>query len=447
MSASEVNFDGLVGSTHNYAGLSEGNLASQANAQSVARPRQAALQGIGKMRQLMGLGLKQAVLPPQERPAIWWLRGLGFSGTDRAIWAKAWSADQRLAQAAANASSMWAANAATVSPSADTVDGRVHLSVANLSSMLHRSLEAPGTYDALTTLFPDQERISIHPALPAHPALSDEGAANHMRLWPPQGGAGVEIFVYGRTAAEEPEAGFPARQTLEASRAIARRHGLNLARTAFLRQSRAAINAGAFHNDVVAVSHETCLFYHEDAFEDADAVEAELTTRAGALFTPSFVRVPRAAVSLADAVKSYLFNAQLLRLPKAHRLTLIAPVEARETGSVAAYLTSLTENPDSPIGDVIFVDVRESMRNGGGPACLRLRVALTPSERLSATQGFFLTEPLADALEGWVGQHYREELRPVDLADPLLVDEAHQALDALTKILPLGPSFYRFQRT
>jgi succinylarginine dihydrolase len=256
----------------------------------------------------------------------------------------------------------------------------------------------------------------------------------------------VEIFVYGRSGAEEPEPGFPARQTLEASRAIARRHGLNLARTAFIRQSRAAINAGAFHNDVVAVSHEQCLFYHEDAFEDPAAVEAELTTRAGALFTPTFVRVPRDAVSLGDAVKSYLFNAQLLRLPKASRLCLIAPVEARETESVAAYLAALTEDPDSPIGEVIFVDVRESMRNGGGPACLRLRVALTPSERLAAAQGFFLTEGLADALEAWVGQHYREELRPVDLADPLLVDEAQQALDALTRILPLGPKFYRFQR-
>jgi succinylarginine dihydrolase len=143
--AVEVNFDGLVGPTHNYAGLSEGNLASARNRDSISRPRDAALQGIAKMRKLASLGIPQGVLPPQERPYITWLRSLGFAGADREVWSRAWEEEQTIARAALAASSMWAANAATVSPSADSADGKLHASVANLQTMLHRRWEAEQT--------------------------------------------------------------------------------------------------------------------------------------------------------------------------------------------------------------------------------------------------------------------------------------------------------------
>jgi len=252
--AAEINFDGIVGPTHNYAGLSEGNLASARNAGTIARPREAALQGLAKMQRMRALGLVQGVLPPHERPNICWLRSLGFTGSDGDVWAKVWKSEPTIARAALAASAMWAANAATISPSADCGDGRLHASVANLQTMLHRLLEAEQTERTLRRLLPDEGRFGVHDALLPHDALSDEGAANHMRMAASQGAPGVEIFVYGRRASEA-KTGFPARQTLEASQAIARRHGLDPVRTVFARQAPEAIDAGAFHNDVVAVAH------------------------------------------------------------------------------------------------------------------------------------------------------------------------------------------------
>ncbi|MBL8548150.1 MAG: N-succinylarginine dihydrolase [Hyphomonadaceae bacterium] len=441
--AEEINFDGLIGPTHNYAGLSEGNLASARNANMVARPRDAALQGLAKMQRLRALGLSQGVLPPHERPNISWLRSLGFTGSDGEVWATAWKSEPTIARAALAASAMWAANAATISPSADTSDGRLHATVANLQTMLHRVLEGEQTERTLRRLLNSDQHFAVHSALLAHDTLSDEGAANHMRMAANAGAPGVEIFVYGRGAGET-KAGFPARQTLEAAAAIARSHAVKAA--IFARQAPQAIDAGAFHNDVVAVAHEQVLFHHEDAFADKAALFAEVRAKAQG-FEPVFVEVPRARVGLDDAITSYLFNSQLIRTTGAASLSLIAPTEVRENNKTAAYVAEMIAHSGAAIGQVEYVEVRESMRNGGGPACLRLRIVMTPEERAAAAQGFFLDDALAGKLEGWIRKHYREELAPGDLGDPALVMETQTALDDLRRILPLGGDFYPFQRT
>ncbi len=445
MTAVEVNFDGIVGPTHNYAGLSEGNLASKRNEGLISRPRDAALQGLAKMKKLAALGLPQGVLPPHERPYIGWLRALGFSGSDAEVWERAWTAAPHIARAACASSAMWAANAATVSPSADCADGRLHVCIANLQTMLHRRIEASQTHSTLRRLLADRAAFQVDGPLYAHDMFSDEGAANHMRLSAASGGQGVEIFIYGRSAAE-PRPGFPARQTLEACHAIARLHGLEPRRTVFAQQSAEAIDAGAFHNDVVAVAHENVLFHHEQAFADKAGLYAAIREAAGGLFEPVFVEIPAAQVSLADAVSSYLFNSQLVRLPGAKALTLIAPVEVRENNCTASVISERIARQGAVIGAVDYVDVRESMRNGGGPACLRLRIEMTEAERAAATQGFFLTDDLAAKLELWIRTYYRETLSVNEFRDPVLINETRTALDALTKILPLGPGFYPFQR-
>src|SRR5436309_68189 len=167
----EINFDGIVGPSHNYAGLSLGNLASTRNAGAVSQPRAAALEGIDKMRANLALGLAQGIFLPHPRPDRAWLAELGTT-IDRA--------EPELAANAMAASAMWAANAATVSPAPDTADGKCHLTVANLRSMPHRSLEWRATLAQLLIAFAHEEHFQIHPALP--PAFGDEGAANHMRL-------------------------------------------------------------------------------------------------------------------------------------------------------------------------------------------------------------------------------------------------------------------------
>ncbi|MEZ6000610.1 N-succinylarginine dihydrolase [Hyphomonas sp.] len=435
MKAREVNFDGLIGPSHNYGGLSDGNLASSRNAGDVSNPREAALQGLEKMRTLLKAGLTQGLLPPLPRPNFDFLVSAGFHGSDRQIIEQAAARAPRLLKVAYSASSMWTANAATISPAADTQDKRLHLTAANLSTMLHRSTEHPDTTASLQAIFGDDEHFAIHAALPMHADFADEGAANHVRLCAAHGDPGVELFVYGREAGES-TAGFPARQTKLAAESIARAHGLSSDRTAFIRQSSEAINAGAFHNDVVCVGAIDTLFFHEAAFEDTAGTLQSLQKAADGLFELKPVMVPTSEVSLEDAIRSYLFNSQLLVMPGESRLVLVAPTEVQETNSTRAYCERLVSG-NGPIGRVEYVDVRQSMRNGGGPACLRLRVVMTDEEIAACHQGVLLNEERIDSLQAIVRKTYRDRLAPEDLADLSFADECRTAREALLDVLDL----------
>jgi succinylarginine dihydrolase len=447
MQAFEANFDGLVGPTHNYAGLSFGNVASRNNEKSAANPKAAAKQGLRKMKRLADLGFHQGVLPPLERPSLKLLRNVGFTGTDAAVIERAATEAPALLAAASSASAMWTANAATVSPSADTSDGRVHFTPANLSAKLHRAIEHEETRRSLSAIFSDEARFRIHHALPGTPALGDEGAANHTRLCSEYGAKGVEFFVYGRSEyggqGAEPKR-FPARQTLEASRAVARLHGLSDDATVFAQQLPDVIDAGVFHNDVIAVGNCNTLFCHQRAFRDQASVYEQLSTKLqahGGAFNA--IEVPEDEVSVADAVSSYLFNSQLLNAPDG-RQVLVVPQECRENARVAKYLDSLKDRSTS-IDEVLVFDLRESMKNGGGPACLRLRVVLNETELAAVNPGVWINDALFAKLDTWIDTHYRDRLSPADLADPGLLAESRAALDVLTGILGLG-SIYDFQR-
>lgn len=442
MTAVEVNFDGLVGPTHTYAGLGPGNLASQRNRARVSDPRGAALEGLAKMRRMVRLGVPQGVLPPHERPDTEALRRLGFEGDDAQVLAAAARLAPDALAACASASAMWAANAATVRPSADGPDGLVHMVPANLVSALHRSLEAPTTTRILRRLFPDAR---VHEPLPASTGLGDEGAANHTRLCATHGGPAVHVFVHGIDG-DDQTTRFRPRQTLAASRAVARLMRLPAEAVVHVRQSPVAIDAGAFHNDVVCVGDRDVLLLHEMAFAggaaDVARIAAAVEARCGVPLRA--VTVSAAQVPLEDAVRSYLFNSQLVAAGDG-RTVLVAPAEVRETPSVAAWLAAAVADPQVPIDDVEVVDVRQSMRNGGGPACLRLRVVLTLAERDRLASGALVDEERIDALEAWVRTHYRDRLAPADLADPALLEECRAALDALTAMLGLG-AVYPFQR-
>lgn len=442
MSAVEANADGLIGPTHSYAGLSPGNLASSLNKGEASNPRAAVLQGFDKMKLLADLGLPQFVLPPHERPNIPFLRDLGFTGSDAQVLERAWKDAPSFAAAACSASPMWAANAATVTPSADARDGRVHFTPANLITNLHRSLEHDQTRRALDALFPDAGRFAVHDALPSVAHLADEGAANHVRLCRDHGEAGVNLMVWGREAWEHWDGPYPARQTREASEAIMRRHAASGAVLA--RQGKAAIAGGTFHNDVVCVGALDTLFFHELAFEDTDATKAAIRTAAEG-FEPQFVEVSTVDLPLADAISSYLFNSMLIRVPGQDRLTLICPTETRDNPRSHAVAQALGTS-NGPIGHVEYVDVRQSMRNGGGPACLRLRVVLTEAELAATNPAMRLTDALHARLSDWGRRWYRDSLTASDLADSTLLDETRGALDELTQILNLGAGFYPFQR-
>ena len=410
MSLVEINFDGIVGPSHNYAGLSAGNLASSKNAGAVSRPRAAALQGIEKMRTNLRLGLAQGVFLPQLRPDTNWLQSLGHADEH--------GIEPHIRAAAMSASSMWAANAATVSPAPDTHDGRCHLTVANLMTMPHRAHEWQGTLEQLAIAFPGNV-FTVHAPVP--PPFGDEGAANHMRLCAHHGAPGVEVFVYGVRGGA-----FPARQHIEASKAVARLHGV--ANALFVEQSEAAIAAGAFHNDVVAVANERVLFAHEQAFADKAGFYADLRRL---LPEVEFIEVPASVVSLADAIQSYLFNAQLVTLPQGGGMALILPTEAQDNPRVWGWLEQLVAG-NGPIRRLVPVDVRESMANGGGPACLRLRVVADPA---TVDPRFIVDEGKLDMIADVVMAHWPEAIAPIDLASGTLIADIGRARQALVSAL------------
>jgi succinylarginine dihydrolase len=409
----EINFDGIVGPSHNYAGLSLGNLASTRHAGDVSQPRAAALQGIDKMRANLALGLEQGIFVPHPRPDRGWLAELGTTIEQ---------AEPGLAANAMSASAMWAANAATVSPAPDCADGKCHLTVANLRTMPHRSHEWPATLAQLALAFRD-EGFAVHGPVP--PAFGDEGAANHMRLAPAHGEPGVEIFVYGISGGA-----FPARQHVEASKAIARRHRLAPERVIFAEQSEQAIAAGAFHNDVVAVANERVLFAHEQAFADKDALIAACERHVPGF---EYVEVSAAEVPLSDAVRSYLFNAQLVTPPDGQQ-TLVVPDEARETPAVWQWLERHVAG-NGPIRRVEVVDVRQSMANGGGPACLRLRVVAEPAR---VDPRFLVDDAKLDAIANVIASRWPEQIHRDELQRLALITDIEQARLALLEALDLA---------
>lgn len=450
----EVNFDGIIGPTHNYAGLSAGNIASTSNRGLTSRPRDAALQGLAKAASLARLGLMQGWIPPHERPHIPTLNALGFTGSAEVALSSAARDAPHLLARVSSASAMWTANAATVTPSCDASDGRLHMSVANLRAMPHRSIEPPQTAQILRAIFADQRRFVIHDALEAIDsngeltAFGDEGAANHTRFTATeQPGAeipGVHLFVFGAQAsgAGRRPSRFPARQTLEASHAVATRHGINPAKCIFAQQHPAVIDQGVFHNDVISVGNGRMYLVHELALLDQQRVLDDLAAAIGPTFFP--VEVPESEVSVADAVRTYLFNSQLVTMPDGS-MTMVLPSECEGHPGIARLLDRMLGDSNCPLQLALYLNVRESMRNGGGPACLRLRVPVTAEELALITPGCLWTPQGHQRLEKWVKQHYREELSPEDLADPQLLRESRTALDELTKILGTGP-IYHFQK-
>lgn len=446
MNVYELNLDGLVGPTHNYAGLAAGNIASLSNALASSNPQAAALQGLEKMHLLHKMGLKQGLFPPHQRPNLELLHQLGFCGTPKEQINKAYKTAPELLSACYSASSMWSANAATISPSTDTQDHKVHFTAANLVSNLHRHHEADFSKKILEFIFANSNYFRHHPILPRSTIMGDEGAANHSRICQNYNQPGIHLFVYGKKGlGSNPLSGpmkYPARQTQEASEAIVRQHQLSTDRVVFACQNSLAIDQGVFHNDVISVANESVLLVHEQAFHQQSYVLKELSEKAS--FPINIIQVSQKELSVADAVETYLFNSQIISLSKQTSMMLIAPFECQNNPRANACIERILSDGSNPINSVHFLDLKQSMRNGGGPACLRLRVPLNEEELQAMHQGVLINDELLKILEQWVLKHYRTELSATDLADPQLLDECFCALDELTQILKLG-SIYPFQ--
>lgn len=447
--AYELNIDGLVGPTCTLSGLSYGNEASYKNQNEISNPQQAALQGLAKMAFLMRLGIKQVIMPPHERPHLATLHRLGFRGTPETVLSETKRYAPWLLRYVSSVASMWTANSAHITPSIDTVAKKVQITPANLHSKFHRSIEPEMTGRILKAIFHNPIFFEHHSPLPAHELFSDEGAANHTRFAKSHFSPGIHLFVYGNTKIAEDEIvpqKYPARQSKQASEAICKLHRIYDKQYVIAQQNPQAIDAGVFHNDVISTGNLNLFLCHEEAFTDTKKVinelQEKLNKHADVDLHP--IIVPSSVLSLEDAVKSYLFNSQIISLPDGS-MTILAPAECLEVPAAYEFLQNLVMQKDNPIVEVHYLDLRQSMKNGGGPACLRIRAVLNENELSAMNENAILTEDLYRTLVSWVKQHYRERLYPRDLSDPMLYKESCQALDALTQILKLG-NLYSFQR-
>jgi len=433
----EVNFDGLIGPAHHYGGFSYGNIASLQHRHFISNPRQAALEGLEKMKKVMELGSPQGIFPPQK-PRLEFLRQCGFTGKDAIVLEKAYRSSPELVRACYSASSMWAANCAVITPSSDSHDGKVHITPANLASTFHRSLEVSGNETFLRHIFPDPAYFIHHPSLP--PALPDEGAANHTRFCMNKKSSGLHFFVNGKSLFENPanqRIGFPARQCREAQEVIVRNHGLSEEHVIYARQHPRAIDAGVFHNDVIAVGNGDFFLFHEYAFENQDKVIRDLQEKAKTLLgsTLSLYPVSSEKLSLEESVQTYLFNSQLITDAKG-KMTMICPQECKTYPKAKRIIEDIL-NEKTPIASVMYVPLSQSMGNGGGPACLRLRVVLTQEEFHHVHPGVLMTDALYQRLKAWIHRHYRERVTIEDFADPYFLSEISAALSELSQILRL----------
>jgi len=436
----ECNFDSIVGPTHNYSGLAYGNVASEKHTRQVSHPKQAALQGLAKMKALSDSGIPQAVLPPLMRPKLDWLRKLGFTGPDDKVVTSAWKQDPAIAAAAYSASNMWAANAATVCPSIDSKDGKVHFTPANLSTTLHRSIEAEDIFKVFGGIFHNKDYFTVHRPLPSATGLTDEGAANHTRLCASHEKSGLHLFVYGRDALDsskpEPKK-FPARQTIQASQSVARLHQLESDRSFFLLQNPDAIDEGVFHNDVISVGNENLLLAHQMSFHNWNENKQKLLDAYRHRCGNDLIihEISDQEVPIQDVVSSYLFNSQLITKPSGGMM-LISPEETKNNPKAAAAVERIIAE-DNPVEEVRYFDLRQSMNNGGGPACLRLRVLLDQQQRNAVHPKIWMNDQLYVDLTNWVDRFYPDQLHPEELNGPEPIAQSFRAFGVLQDILEL----------
>ena len=435
----EIYLDGMVAPYHNYGGLSEGNIASLKHQNQISSPKEAALQGIKKAKIVYSLGLHQGFFLPHERPIFEVLHNLGFKGSEKTVLNKISAKFPTLLNNLYSSSAMWAANAGTFSPSADCEDNLAHITTASLTSMLHRSIESEFTHVQMQLIFGNL--CQLHEPITNLSYKGDEGAANHLRIASSHDAPGFEIFVHGGSIFEKQN--IVQRQALEASHAVASNHMLNNKRTFFIEQSQKAIAAGSFHNDIVSLANENVCLFHADAFSNPEEFKVIQEQISQHIPEAVFIKIYNEEISLGDIVGSYLLNSQLVTNPSSNEMCLILPREVNEYSSVERWLEKL---PDiSPISQIEYVDIKQSMMNGGGPACLRFKAQLQQEELLKINSRFLFDDKKFIALENLVDKFYRDSLSPKDLQDYSLIIETREFLQEITKLLNLG-SIYSFQK-
>lgn len=425
-----VFLDALVGPSHHFGGIAFGNKASLAHQHQASNPRKAALESLEKMRLVYECGAKQLIIPPQVRPQLSTFKQLsGTRGFTKTNLDQLFQFAPQFLSALFSTSYMWQANAGIVSAACDAFDGLVHITPANLQSHFHRSEEVVQTAKQFKTLFEPIKKVKIH--APVSMSFPDEGAANCIRFSSKKAESGLNFWVYSKSQFEHPATLFPARQSKEALQLIARKHKLK--HVLFAKQSEEAINAGVFHNDVIAMGIGTLLVVHKHAYDNQKKVLDDLQEQAmHVLGEPlTIIEVSSRAMCLEEAVKSYVFNSQLIKKANGD-IILLAPLTAKKYPSAKRLLAKLLKQ--SHIKQVHYVPLEESMNNGGGPACLRLAMNLEKDIIQKIPKSYIFSIKRYHLLVEFVKTHYPDWIVLRHFKDPDFIQELHDIVKKLNNL-------------
>ncbi len=430
----EINVDGLIGPTHHFGGLGVGNLASHASQYRPSNPRAAALEGLAKMQLLSELGIPQFYLPPLTRPNWGWLESLGYAGDRADILKRCYDDSPQLLSAAYSSAFMWTANAATVAPACDTLSQCLTLVPANLCCNLHRGQESLARMHQLRDMLRDVSNASVTEPLPSVFPLRDEGAANHMRLCNRHGDLAVHLFVYGPPV-ENRVGTFIARQSELASRQVALQLQLDREACCFAQQTPEAIEAGVFHNDVIATSHADLLIYHELAFADHANVVEDLSHKYQRRIGHALqgLCVHSRELPLDEAVRTYLFNSQIVN-SDSDTMQLICPSQCRDSSPTRALIDRWIADPSNPIQRVHFLSLNQSMANGGGPACLRLRMMVDDAQLKELGARYRIDEARIALLSDIIEQNYPERFCIEDMTRLDFAEHSQTTVDTIERL-------------
>ena len=423
----EYNLDSMIGPTHHFGGLSKGNLASMAHQFQMSSPKKAALEGLEKMRLAHEIGQNQLWFPPQRRPIFDAMINGAGSDIDKVRWA--FDNNPELLSQLFSSSAMWMANNATVSGSADSSDGLVHVIPANLSTLAHRRVEVAQNLILLNYAF-FTKQFKVHPPL-SH-RFRDEGAANHMQFSTDGHSKSLHLFVYNRSKSgdEDKYLPFPLRQSYEASRSLAKAMNIPETQTLICRQLATSVQKGVFHHDVVGMSHQDVLIIHELALEDQDHTLQLLQTMSQNILKKklTIIQVSSEQLSLKEALDTYFFNSQFIK-DQDGNVHLICAQQCNNHPKVSLLVDDLIAQ--KVIEKVHYISLSESMMNGGGPACLRLRLPLTSKEFSNIPNCFKFSDEKYQEMVHFVHQFYPNQVRLADFIQINFLKKMNQLFDGL----------------
>ncbi|MEM7558560.1 MAG: N-succinylarginine dihydrolase, partial [Planctomycetota bacterium] len=160
------------------------------------------------------------------------------------------------------------------------------------------------------------------------------------------------------------------------------------------------------------------------------------------------IEVSQAELPMEEAVASYFFNSQLLSPSQLEGseglddfryedsgMVLVCPGQCLEIDSARQLIERLIADPGNPISAVHYVTLAESMANGGGPACLRLRVSLCEEELAQVDSRFRVTPESLDKLRSVIEREYPDRLVGSDFLNADCRQQIRKATECLRSAL------------